>query len=369
MGHTLVPYVLIASFLPAWCSAQVAITQGDLPFVGSSYTVNVDTDPVPGIMITPPGADMQFWDFAGSLSAERDNSFLLVAPAQVLGFQDHPGATHATLRTRDIGGVTALKGQFFQSRPDGLFYIGHTTSFDTVADTEGDYEDWLVVPAPFSYDSTLHVDGHIVEVKVHHPDLMLPAEKKVRRRSRDYSSDAWGILSTPAYPEGVEVIRVKEFNAVSIDSLYLDYSNSGNGPWFLVDVDTTEHNIRYGFYKHSDPCLVMSMAMEPNDTVVARVKFIATGPEPWIPVNDPDNGLFLFPNPFAYGDLLITLAEGKAERVVLRAADGRIVDDFTLEADAQFRYQVPVVANGCYEITCFSAKGNELASGKFVVAR
>ncbi|MEO8069085.1 MAG: hypothetical protein ABI599_15415 [Flavobacteriales bacterium] len=351
-------------------NAQVVITQGDLPHIGSSYTVNVDIDPLAGIAITPPGPDMQHWDFADLLSAERNNSFVLVAPGAVQGFQDHPGATHAILRTRDVGGITATKGQFFRADSDGLFYIGHTTTFDTIAETEGEYDDWLVVPAPFSFGSALHVDGHIVEVKVHHPGLMLPAEMKVRRRSRDYLSDAWGTLSTPAYPMGMEVIRVKEFNAVSIDSLYLDYSTTGNGPWFLVDVDTTEHNTRYAFYKRTDPSLVMSLGMQRNDSVVTRVKYVAVGPDPIISVDDPDGGLFLFPNPCSSGDLLVTLAEGKAERVILRGADGRMVDDISMEADAQFKYRLPLLlANGCYSLTCFSAKGNELATGKFVVAR
>ena len=369
MRHCCDPIAISLFVLPICGSAQVAITQGDLPHVGSSYTVNVDVDPDTAIVVTPSGPDGQHWNYAALLSAERNNSFVLVAPQEVQGFQDHPGATHATLRTRDVGGITALKGQFFQSSPEGLFYIGHSTSFDTIADREGEYDDWLVVPAPFSYGSTLHVDGHIVDVKVSHPDLMLPAEMRVRQRSRDYMSDAWGLLSTPAYPDGMEVIRVKEFNGVSIDSLYLDYTNTGNGPWFLVDVDTVQQNIRYAFYKHTDPCLVMSMSLRSDDSTVARVKYVAVGPEPLIPVNDPDGGLFFFPNPYSYGDLLVTLSDGKAERVVVRDADGRIVDEMTLEPDAQFKYLVPALANGIYELTCFSLKGNELATGKFVVAR
>lgn len=354
--------------LPFGGDAQLALTQGDLPHIGSSYTVNVDVDPVAGMAITPPGADMQHWDLAGLLTAERHNSFLLVAPNTVQGYEEHLGATHAILRTRDVGGITATKGQFFKADSDGLFYIGHTTTFDTIAETEGEYDDWLVVPAPFSLGSALHVDGHIVEVKVHHPDLMLPAEMKVRRRSRDYVGDAWGMLSTPAYPTEVEVIRVKEFNAVSIDSLYLDYSTTGNGPWFLVDVDTTKHNTRYAFYKRGDPSLVMSVGMQRNDSIINRVKYVAVGPDPIISVDDPDGGLFLFPNPCSTGDLLVTLAEGKAERVVVRSADGRLVDDIGMEANAQFKYRLPLLANGCYALTCFSAKGNELATGKFVVA-
>jgi hypothetical protein len=363
-----IPLVVVVC-LPAWMLGQVALEHDDLPSVGSSYSLHVDKDPVTGLSITPASDEAQFWDFAPLLEPERDNDFLMVAPEFVQGVADHPGATHATVRTRHIGDYTAIKGQFFKAEPYGLFYIGHTTTFDTVADLEAEYEDWLVVPAPFTFGTTLHIEGDIVEVMVHHPDFNLPAEKKVRKRSRDYLSDAFGTMTTPAYPAGVEVIRVKEYNAVSIDSLYLNYDGDADGPWQLVEVDTIEHNLRYAFYKVGDPCLVVSMGMEPNDTVVARAKYVSVGPEPYIPVNDPDGGLFLHPNPIASGQMLATLADGKAERVAVHDAQGRLVDGFTLAAARQFLYSPLHLANGSYRLTCFSGKDKPIATGTFVVAQ
>ncbi len=253
---------------------------------------------------------------------------------------------------------------FYNNEPDGLTVLGsyfELTDFFSVTNT---VEDGIQFPVPFTLGTVLTQNTISNTLIVYAQSLALPAELQRFHTTETITGDAYGTLSTPAWPGGVAVVRARNQNMGGVDSTFTDASGTGSGPWVLVEASTsTVETPSYSYYREGVPAFVMSVN---NDLSYATYygNSLTTG----IDTDDLDHTAQVFPNP-SNGSVTILVAGASATSLEILDISGRVQATYSIQGVDRINVMTGGWASGTYMYRCLDRAGTRVHHGKFLVAR
>ncbi len=350
-------------------NAQPTITNVHLPAVGDVFITHRDTAAAPGWYPTAGGGTAQTWDFTASYNVDLVDTFSYVSPTGLPGAASFPNSTHAHQQPSAPLEVS----QFYSIGADGFMVDGFSSEMPGVFTNTVIYTGWYLFPTPATYGdnetSSLSWDG----ITVFDPLLMLPAGRTIAHWSQWYQADAFGTVHTPAYPNGVEVLRLKTgYGGTRTDSTYLDASGTGNGPWVLDEVDvmsTASENYTVFFLQAAEPMVVATLICDAFTNEVKSASYadndVGSGFAPLSALP----AMQLYPMPATSGTVWVQLPADRTAQLLVRDVTGRPVLRQTVSGTARAAIAVDGWPAGTYTVEALSVEGRRLAQGRLMIAQ
>lgn len=331
--------------------AQITITAGDLPTVGSNFITGSDT--VYSDIISPGGA-AQVWNYSQLVNHVQDTlAFQSAAGTPYLS--SFPGATLAA--NNPLDSVWA----YFLSNSNGLYLKGAYTY--SVAGFGGASNVALVynpaqiyIPTPFTYGSTRN------EVSRFQLDLtsMSPSIRIVHRTETTLNGDGYGGLTTP-YATYANTIRIKSVE-LSYDSVYVDIFGIG----FYTLAQTSQSQVSsYRWYKNGNPSLVLSLNADSLATNVFGADFLVVPGATGINALADQEAIKAYPNP-ASDILVVDIPKELKSESTLQIYNnaGQLINTVPINDLDRYMLDVKQYPAGLYS---FILTGTKTYSSRFVV--
>ena len=251
---------------------------------------------------------------------------------------------------------------FYNVGLDGLSVVGsYYTDNDLVRIQYS--EGGLVLPTPFTMNSTRSTEVVITTVVI--PGNGNDASRSVSYQTSDFNCDAWGTLTTPAYPLGASVLRI-HLNTVHImDSTFTDASGTGNGPWTFTSTQALGDTSSWYLYVQNGLPAVVAETSGDGDYALYNSSTSQTGV-----LNgtmEPTEAL-AYPVPSLTGMVSIRPNEVAAVRVEILNATGEVVNRLNTQKVDIIHLNTADYAVGAYHFRCFNVQGEVVGQGQFVVA-
>ena len=339
--------------------AQPTITQAHLPVAGHTYTVYTDTIGGAGFTPTAPSSSAQTWDYTNAFTVAITEQLSFVSPAGLPGASLYPMADLATTTTASGYQISA----FYDNAVDGLSALGSYFELTDVFTVTNTVTDGVQFPVPLTLGTTLTQTTSSSTLVVYAPGLSLPAELQRFETTGTLTGDAYGTLSTPAWPVGVQVVRVRSQNMMEVDSSFTDASGTGNGPWVFAETNTSGMQTpSYDYYRAGVPSFVMSVN---NDQTNAT--YYGNSVSTDIADNGSVQAAQLFPNP-ANGSISIVPGTNRASTLEIVDLSGRVQATYSIQGIDRVNVITEGWASGTYVYNCLDIDGVSLHRGAFLVA-
>lgn len=351
---------LITLLLASAVVCQPTITQSHLPVAGHSYTTYNDTIGGAAFTATAPGGSSQTWDYTDVFTVHTTEERLFVPPAGLAGALLYPMSDLAITST--LGEY--LINVFYNNEPDGLTLLGSYFGLTDVFSVTNTVVDGGQFPVPLTLGTVLTQNTISTTLIVYDAGLGLPAELQQFHTTGTITGDAYGTLSTPAWPGGVEVVRVRTQKMMEVDSTFTDATGTGNGPWVFVETNTSPVQApSYDYFREGVPTFVMSVN---NDQSYATYygNSLTTG----IATNDLDHTAQVYPNP-SNGSVSIMVVGANATSLEIIDISGRVQATYSIKGVDRINVMTENWAGGTYTYRCLDSAGALVRHGKFLVAR
>lgn len=329
--------------LPFATLAQITITQANLPQPGAEWVIYSETDENPLFIPTPAGGN-QTWNWTNALSTEESFTSQWASPGSFNGSGEFPSATLA-IGDGDYAG-------FYRADATGLYTLGGNDGSRV--------QNGLVLPTPFT------AGGNRTAAEVF-SSLFFPgggqaAYKFISHRTLIYTCDAWGTLSTPAFPGGVNVLRITQTEVAGPDSSFTDASGTGSGPWVLMNADEGgDVSVSYTFVQNGNPVMV---AWTSDD---GYAEYYAAGSGTSVPEQHVVETPMAFPVPSMDGRVIIRPNTKAAVRVEVLNALGEVLHSINAQGVDLIQLGTQGYAPGTYLFRCLDAAGTPVGQGRFIV--
>jgi hypothetical protein len=305
----------------------------------------------PEFAITPPGASEQTWDYATAFDIADVANLIWMSPTFFPVYEQFPDA--------NLGLVGNNGPNFFRSASSGLYYSG-VYEAEVPFTSISHQTDGLWMPTPFTYGSIRTLSNTYTGITVYQTG---PAEMGVIHINGTFECDAWGTMSTPAYPSGTNVLRIKRTYESAVDSSFTDDTGTGNGPWVLTDVEFGSGGISYQFVRDAAPYPVMD-----SDTQGTQVSFYSDAGN--IGMEDFENAprvAVVYPVPSSDDMMHIALNNAAVSTVEISDASGRGLRTIGTRGADVLNIGTEGWAAGTYLFRCFARDGSMLDRGRFVI--
>ncbi len=347
-------FLLLAGMFPAVISAQITITGSDLPQAGDEWGLYTDADGGAAFAITPPGPNPQTWNYANAFDNLSTFGFQWQVAASVPGSGLFPNA--------DLGIDYEGYSSFLAAESDGLYNVGGYFSLPDFTDTEHATGD-LILPVPFTSGGVRTAASISTTITVF--DSGSPAMKSVRRRGLTYTCDAFGTMMTPTYPSGTEVLRIEVLRGASTDSIFLDMTGLGNGPWTFSEVNENPGNTSHLFFGNGATPIVAD---------IAAGGLSATYYSDALPEAIAENGsrvreILAYPVPSSNDMVHIPIGGSDIHSLEVVNAVGGLVRRINVHGTDLVNLATGQLAPGPYSFRCLNEHGAAVGQGRFVVAR
>lgn len=355
--------VLLASVL----QAQITITSTYLPQIGDEIISHIDTNPSPGWYPTPGSGTAQTWDFTQSFNVDSVDTAIYVDPSGLGGVAAYPMANLGMVRSHD--GI--VENHFFSATNAGLMQLGMWVNMLSIYTITLTFN-WIMWPTPLSYGMDQTIPQHWVTTGVVDPSLDEDANRTTSDWTQWLNIDAFGTLNTPAYPNGVQVLRMRSgWSGMRTDSIYVDESGTGNGPWVLDEVDTTSEPAPYriDFLQASDHMLVASLSCDPVTHEVTSAVYVDGSGGSGIADFEATPTLGISPVPASSGNVWVDVPNGSTKQLVVRDVAGRMVQRYSVPGTTRFALPIDDFPVGPYTVEALGSAGERLAIGRLVRTR
>lgn len=334
--------------LPSVVSAQITITNSDLPTIGLQVITAVDD--VTQISPGNPGLN-QVWDFS-NLSPTKYDTLLYLPVVGRPNIQNYPDAEMAI---QHLNGDPQIDYDYEYVRfsADGLRYVGD----EDLVTIFGDFKmaihiatspNPMQLKLPFTYgDSYTQTSVYDWTLAMRNAGVTTDSTRQISHMTITTLGDASGIMMTPY--ESFQALRVK-VDVVSQDSVF----TWSNGAWVFSSAEVSEFSnywwytndyYEVGYYNLDDE-KGSTFRFFKSETVVGN-SYITT-----------DDGLKLFPNPASSELNIVTDARYTSFEIL--DCTGRI----NLTGDYQAHINVGVLNPGLYILRLH--EGNKVVSTRFV---
>lgn len=374
--------------------AQLTFDYEHLPDADWSYSVHgynyPETDPdLIESFLTPASDQEQEWDLVDYFSTDSmySESQSFEEPFDHPTFEYFPEATMGTYYS-DVTEVepgdytTQHSGNYWQKTGSGLFSIGgiyqYTDDFPSISwyyaiHSYSEFSGNIVVPAGISMGAILSFQGITINEYITEQDfgdgLITTGFKTISHQNIHLECDAWGIMKTPAYPEGVEVLRIKRYlDAYKLDSTFT---------YELISIDeygwqftgSTETDSAYSYLSYlflqADPENPIVATMYPSESEL-YVTYTSEGAfETNVQIHEMLS-VEVYPNPIDNGQLNITLPNKEISQLRILDLTGRVVHAQFVESTDRAELSTQTFPSGLLLIQLLDETGGVVATGKFV---
>jgi hypothetical protein len=325
------------------------ITQQHLPQAGNVLMRYVNPGG-PQFAATPASADPQYWNYAASFNGWTLHPLEYIAPDGLAGSWLFPEASLASLiEYPGYSEVAYYSNGPVGFRPEGIYT---TMSGETQLVT---FHDHVEIPVPFTYGTTFSTPSLTVTIG---ETGMFPSMTR-RWTPRTVSGDAFGIITTPAYPEGVEVVRLRTETGVAVDSLFIDTTMTGNGPWLFVEESFVPINyVHYHFLRSAQPPYVMFVAE--NGDLATYYGPVSTT---ILSDSEPQRSLIIYRD----ADVIGIKPPSNTTQVRIIGIDGKNIYSLPCKKGERLDILTYNLAAGTYLVNCLSHEGISTGHEKFTL--
>jgi hypothetical protein len=346
--------LIMLLFLAGAASAQITITQADLPVAGLAYTLaGDDTYSAP----IPAGGASQSWNYAGLNSLFLDTTAFIPAagtpnaamfPTANLASYDPNGGSYSYFITNANGFYSA--GASDSSLPGGSLIFSPP---------------YLYVPTPFTYNNTVNSTARAqLDFSVYDSTTMTTYNFRIRHNVQSsFFCDGWGSLTLPnATYNNTLRVRLTEHN---YDSLLVDLF--GIGVYSLVSVDSST-SLSYRWVGHGPALYLLGLETDSTGTMAISSEYLnnylllGTQPVPSVRA-----AVSAYPNPAVKNVRISWGATFDAVSLSLYTTSGQQVMASEIENLQQLDVPVGHLAPGLYMYRLTGRDGSR-ASGHLVVA-
>ncbi len=342
---------LVAGIIPALTSAQITITQSDLPQVGETWGYsNFIWDTL--FASTPGGPSEQIWDYTDLFNVPIAHIWQWMVPSSLDGNMLFPEATQGLQQ----GPVS----QFFVANSSGLYQVG--SHYPSNGSTYTDHRmNQLELPVPFTYGSERTFAETTTGINVSDDS---PAVMDITHTGGTYVCDAWGTLHSPSYPLGTSVLRLAFLQSDIIDSSFVDSTGTGYGPWTLTDVNISPGYANFHlFVRNGAPVMVAQV-----NSGGAAMYYSHSLPD-GISSNDLDQQApSAYPVP-STGVVHIAFGKSDAHSLEILNALGAVQRRMSVQGVDEVNVGTDAMVPGTYVFRCIGADGGIVGQGRFIVVR
>lgn len=335
-------------FLTKTSSAQITITQSDMPQAATGVVIDSDLAP----KVTPGNAGpSQNWNFTALRDTESE-TIDFMTPGSTPYASSFPGSNLADSMagypgynyfSSQSGSFSAVGGMpIIMGYPVNVHFNPYYTQI-TLPATYGTHDGGTTrgtsTAVPFSY---LGSDSGKGTITITYADTI----------------DAWGTMQTPAGT--YNVLRQKHYE-VDVDSIFLHYSNP-TPKWVFVQAQSTKMN-QYRWYTNGIGYMLVQMQMDTANTNVKSVGWYSQ-PEG---VNEVKNTAttLVYPNPSTFQANFLC-SDKEAKTITIYDIAGReITRVFMVNGKASIN--TGILSKGIYLYSTADTFGNTLSRGKFSV--
>jgi hypothetical protein len=353
--------LLFTLFTPFALMAQPTIQQMHLPQAGQVYTQYTDT--IGGAVFTPTAASntAQTWNYVNAFTVHETFSQGFLSPAGLNGSSNFPNATLATQLSQD--GLEIVV--YYRVVASGLYGEGIYFTFPGLLTQTTTLQNALQLPTPFTLGTNVTVNSLQVGISVYAPGLPLPASMTRTRISEQITGDAYGTLYTPAYPAGVQVVRMKSEELSNVDSTFTDASGTGNGPWVFEETSTSSETFpTYTFYAAGSPTFVMTVNSNGQYVSYFGNQVVPTG----VVEASTAKEALAYPNP-STGAVTILSGGENVQMLEISDAAGRICAVYPVNGADRINVMSEGWAAGPYTYRLLDAKGAAVHQARFIIAK
>lgn len=340
--------------LPTVALLQPTIQQAHLPQPGHVLTVNLDNQGGAQFIPTAAGAAPQTWNYVNAFGGTTMDQFEFVTPTGLPGAAAFPNATLA--RPGELIGSQFVS--YFSAGPDGFKVEGYYFNEPGSSTVTSTHVNNIQIPVPFTYGTNVNVNAIQTEITITPGQ---PAERHRRYTERSLIGDAHGTITTPEWPLGVEVVRLRYQEFTTVDSLFLDMSGSGNGPWVFQDVETWESpSVTYNFLRAGAPMFVMDV--EDDGSFAAYYGSTVTS----VAENRKMPSAQVSPNP-THGPLTIYPNILGVHQIEILDLTGQMIGSYPIQGADRLNVMTDSWSAGPYIYRCLDSNGSAVSHGRFVV--
>lgn len=352
---------LCSLFSPLALLAQPTIQQMHLPQAGQVYTQYTDTIGGAAFTPTPASNSAQTWNYVNAFTVHETFSQQFLSPAGLSGSANFPNATLATQLAQD--GLEIVI--YYRALPAGLYGEGLYFNFPDLLTTTTTMQNALQLPTPFTLGTDITTNSVQTAISVYAPGIPFPASMTRTYVSEQIVGDAYGTLSTPAYPAGVQVVRMKNQTLSMVDSTFSDASGTGNGPWVFEETNTSTPDApSYTFYAAGTPTFVMSL-----NSGGQRATYFGNSITPTsVAENEISMEALAYPNP-SNGAVTIVSSGANVQSLEITDAAGRICATYPVNGADRINIMSEGWAAGPYTYRLLNAQGAAVYQARFIIAK
>lgn len=352
-------YCFLLCIFAVQANAQITIGLSDVPAIGERWTNLNDGNSLPGLTITPGGAN-QSWDYSSGWVVSDTTFIEYVSPSGLTGAGFFPTATIASVSVNPSN-PTLQFNQFFSTANNTWDYLGlyGNAGFFTINIAANNA---TVFPLPLTYGYSATKTVMMTSVILYDVSFGLPASKEVAYETIQYECDAWGTLTTPA--ETASVLRLKQTTVARVDSTFLD--STGTGTNFIFDsVDNTLPSaVDYSFFKNGPGSALLAVSAEISTGEITYNNYLdnsITALE-----NVSPRTASMYPNPASGMVHFVTSGNTNA---TLQLVDmmGRSVFTYNLNGVDNLTFPTTSFENGLYSYRVVDANGKIINTGKLLI--
>jgi hypothetical protein len=392
MKNTTLLVIALACTNSFW--AQITFEYEHLPDADWSYSVHgynypgTDPDMIESFL-TPASDQEQEWDLVNYFSTDSVNSDseTYEEPFDHPTFEYFPEATmgnyYGEVTEVEPGDYTTQhSGNYWQKTDSGLFVLGdiyqYIDDFPSISwyyalHSYSRFSGNIVLPAGISMGAMLTYEGITINESTTEQDfgdgLITTGVKSASHQDIHLECDAWGIMKTPAYPEGVEVLRVKRYlDSYSVDSTF-SYELVGIDEYGWQFTGSTETESAYSYLSYlflqADPENPIVATMYPSESEL----YVTYTSEGVFNTNVRKNEMLsvkLYPNPTKNAQLNITLPKTEVSQLRILDLTGRILHTQNVLSTDRVELNTHSFPNSLLLIQLMDEIGGVVATGKFV---
>ena len=340
--------------LPLISSAQITITQSDLPTIGSMWFELNDTTTLQSISV---GGANQTWNYSNfNVSRTTFTQFQNIAAAPSSWSSNFPGAQMVSYTPTDS------MANYFSSNSTGLYVDGfYNGSLNSQPNTYIFSPKILAVPTPFTYNNT-RINTARLTFTVNQGFNI----KVASYTHQEFTADAFGTITTPVGTFS-NTLRIKRLSYAE-DSVYADF-----GAGYQPLSNSTAHDtiISYDWVKNGSNLLVFSMEEKMNGPVGSGVASSATyydNTATHLPTFLKPSESVVYPNPSnGSKEVTISLKSKNHELLSIYNVSGELVKTEKLNGRDCIIFDCNILNSGIYIYKISSTDSQEITSGKFTI--
>ena len=346
--------------VPSLLKAQITLTTSDFPALGEGWYEYIDT--TNQLPVGASGAN-QSWDYSNFII--NDNSgvlFLSPSVTPTSWSSNFPNASLVSYNTTDTNAA------YFRSNSNGFYIDGF---YDGSAGAAGfnviDFNpNRLIVPAPFTYNSTRTHRSRIQIFTVFNGTNV----QFIQGTNHNFVADGYGTLTTPA---GVfnNVLRTKELQYIDV-SILVDLLGFGFYTLFQAE-GPKDTSVIYSWFKNGPQALLFTLNEEVIDAVPTgfsrRASFYSTTPlSVNTSLNEKNTGVKVYPNPSSGSNFIQFFVEGAGREISIFDSSGRMIKKENIGGSQTVYFDTKLFESGMYLYNITSSEGKNVKSGKFVIS-